>query len=391
MLFCANIFAQSTSAPIEHRDRPGMTWHFSYLGISFNNSINDFRRYLKGEGYSFIDDNPNTEGYLSAFGAIAGIKNTLGLDINYDKKTKKVTGVSSYFYYNNKEEAKKKFATIIKNINDSYPEAIQSYYDYYDESRCFIQHFYWNVYSEPSHTLFGTISLRINIDPGSLRDNFSALLEYKDVPNCMVSEDIPYNLYDISNYVQPTYDDGKLFVDANQLVIYVCKGNLSGSVTCFSDDRLKIFDMLCNEYLDEKEKHRQLCNYLLSLPLLDGKSRCCTFDCFNNKEINYAMGDEIRKERLTERDEEYEAMTNQAKQITAKESSNSNGYGFGDMLMEIIFSKDEINYYKSIGTYDFLKGSMRGVMNSAGGNGGSYMDNLSPSQRAVIHEHDNGK
>lgn len=54
--------------------------------------------------------------------------------------------------------------------------------------------------------------------------------------------------------------------------------------------------------------------------------------------------------------------------------------------------KELVDFYKSNGTYDSMVGIMGGLINVMGETGGTTnWDLLSPEQKAVIHEHDNGR
>ena len=61
-------------------------------------------------------------------------------------------------------------------------------------------------------------------------------------------------------------------------------------------------------------------------------------------------------------------------------------------MFDGIMGKELVDFYKSNNTYDSMVGIMGGLIDVMGRTGGTTnWDLLSPEQKAVIHEHDNGR
>lgn len=396
---CANVFAQYDESTVVRRDRADKIEYMTYRNISFENSLEDFRSALKAQGYEFNSEDPNNERmYLSADGEVAGTESVLGLELKYDSKIKKVTSVVGPFYSNMKSEAETQYASIINNIRATYPNAVPHFARYIDEYGCEIQHYSWDVYSYGKSYIVGQISVHVSLDPGADHSVYMADVEYKDMNNSQQSENLEYGNFDITDFLPSDYDQGYVFLDASQLQIFVEKNGQWGCATAFYDDRRNIVEMTLDEKLSLNEKRSQLGKYLNSLPIFTSQNVCCTRQCFNNSEYNYAMGKEYREMRNTdprEEEQSYSPYNVNSKSATTskstqKSTSSTQKYGVYDFLMGIVFNKEDLEFQKKHGIYDTVKGAMKGIMTGSG-SGSTQWDLLSPSQKAIIHEHDNAR
>lgn len=387
LAFCGSLLAQEERERIERRDRGEQVeqstegsiisqhHHLSFQGISFGNNSDTFKKLLhKKQPDVFFEE----DGYIRDL--IIGGHSIFDGGIHESNNQvsslyASCTGLESY------QKARSICLDIGKKYDKAYPIHIKDEKAFRDESGDIMHVCRWLIFSNDKKYYIGSINMTITYSTQLYSSGYSINISYGDAYNLADYEGIASGFFDISELTAGFCQSCYLILDGDMLTFCVEKDGKRGILYAYGADRSAIVEYLNDESIDNATKSNKITSYLRSIPFMNSEIPCCTGLCFVGKK----QWDWYAKQQR-----ELAALAKQQENQQRQQSSQKQ-YGFGDMLMEMIFSKDEINYHKSLGTYDFLKGGMRGIMNSVGGNGGSYMDNLSPSQRAVIHEHDNGK
>ena len=374
--FCVSILAQNDEQRIDKRDRgeqvvenPKISQyhHLSFQGVFFGNTLEAFKKKLRQKGQDLR--------YNSGVSIRIGGHKIFGYNI-YDNKGI-VYRLNAFNQFKSLDDAKNVCMDIGDKFNRAYPNNMKDYQVFRDESGYINYEYVWKIFSNDKKYYLGSICMNILELPISSSVHYNVTIDYYDAYYSAMHDGFLQDIYDISeftdNYCQKCY----MIVDENKLTFCVEKDGKQGVLFAYGGDKDEILECLADNSTDFTKRKNDISLYIGNIPFMQSDMLCGTESCFRNVS---------HWDWRVKQDRYHAELAKQRQQTTQKQQ-----YGFGDMLMEMIFSKDEINYHKSLGTYDFLKGGMRGIMNSAGGNGGSYMDNLSPSQRAVIHEHDNGK
>mgnify|MGYP006874330143 CR=1 FL=1 len=387
LAFCGSLLAQTEEQWIDVRDRGeqinypivSQDHHLTFQGVSLGSDPEDFIRLLRQKGQDLglngnIPDGLSTGLSIGGYRIFdGGIREDCGFLYNLYASC---TGFKSY------EEAKKICLDIAKKFDKAYPIHMKDEKVFRDESSDLMNICSWRIFSNDKKYYLGAITLGITYSTQLYHSGYSIDIDYYDAFNLTQHDGISAGVFNISELATGFCQSCYLILDEDMLTFCVEKDGKQGVLYAYGADRSAILDYLNDASIDKVSKRNKLISYLRSIPFMDSDVPCGTALCF--------LG-ERKWDWYVKQQRELAALAKQQENNQRQQSTQKQQYGFGDMLMEMIFSKDEINYHKSLGTYDFLKGGMRGIMNSVGGNGGSYMDSLSPSQRAVIHEHDNGK
>ena len=193
----------------------------------------------------------------------------------------------------------------------------------------------------------------------------------------------------------PDYNDCSIYVDDDYLVFYPTKNNKTALVVAEGDDRKKIIKMLCSGLL-KSEIRPYFASYLNSLPVFNNEYICYTTSCFNNKNVYWGIGDDIKKRNEQEDQDEArrqyaEIAARQKSQAVQKKGAISPEKQFMHGIYESILGKELVDFYKQNGTYEGMFNLLDKMVPAIGGNGTTSWDLLNDAQKAVIHEHDNGR
>ena len=384
MALCVSVFAQTEEPRVEHRDRGkqvekvaegpiiSKNLHLSFQGVSFGNTLEVFKKKLRQKGQDLR--------YNSGVSIRIGGHKIFGYNIYDDKGI--VYRLNAFHHFKSLDDAKNVCMDIGDKFNRAYPNNMKDYQVFRDESGFINYEYVWKIFSNDKKYYLGSICMNILELPISSSVHYKVTIDYYDAYYSAIHDGFLQDIYDISEFTDYFCQKCFMIVDEYKLTFCVEKDGNQGVLFAYGQDKNEILECLADDSTDFTKRKNDISLYIGNIPFMRSDILCGTESCFRN----VSQWDWRAKQNRYHAELAKQQETNQRQQTTQKQQ-----YGFGDMLMEMIFSKDEINYHKSLGTYDFLKGGMRGIMNSAGGNGGSYMDNLSPSQRAVIHEHDNGK
>lgn len=366
--------------------------HLRYKGVSMGEVIGDFRRKLKGLGMKFISDNPDDYGFKSAEivkGALAG----QDISVNYNSKFKCISSLSVSAYFRLWEDAKPVFEKVLKEISQEYPGAVFDVGVFKNEYGSDIEKYCWKVFSDDKKFILG--SVYVTIDKNSEDSHYSADIKYYDYYNSMETDGIYFQDYDISSIMYPDYNSCSIYVDDDYLVFYPTKNNKTAMVVAEGDDRKKIIKMLCSGLL-KSEIRPYFASYLNSLPVFNNEYVCYTTSCFNNKNVYWGIGDDIKKrneqEELDEARRQYaEIAARQKSQAVQKKDAISPEKQFMHGIYESILGKELVDFYKQNGTYEGMFNLLDKMVPAIGGDGTTSWDLLNDAQKAVIHEHDNGR
>ena len=367
--------------------------HMVYKGVSFGESLPTFRQKLKVRNLEFNHDDPNDRAYLLGEYTNGPLRGNIAT-ISYDEVNDRVTKITVSEFYRLSNEAKPKFKQLLANIKRAYPNALFECVAAKNEWGSRMERYCWNILSADKEYMLG--SVYVTLDMNDDDPHYSASITISDAYNCMLADDIEYGLDDISSIMYPKYDACYTFLDEDNLVIYPVKNKKIGMVLATSDDRKKILDLLYNTDCSDAEKRRQIGNYLDQLPLFNQEYLCMTEGCFNSKDTYWG----IRQDPNARVVEDYPPQPNldyNYRQSAQKPQSKTPakqdaGKAFREWLFDGIMGKELVDFYKSNGTYDSMVGIMGGLINVMGETGGTTnWDLLSPEQKAVIHEHDNGR
>ena len=366
--------------------------HLRYKGVSMGEAIGDFRRKLKGQGMKFISDNPDDYGFKSAEivkGALAG----QNLSVNYNSKFKCISSLSVSAYFRLWEDAKPVFEKVLKEISQEYPGAVFDVGVFKNEYGSEIEKYCWKVFSDDKKFILG--SVYVTIDKNSEDSHYSADIKYYDYYNSMEADGIYFQDYDISSIMYPDYNYCSIYVDDDYLVFYPTKNNKTAMVVAEGDDRKKIIKMLCSGLL-KSEIRPYFASYLNSLPVFNNEYICYTTSCFNNKNVYWGIGDDIKKRNEQEDQDEArrqyaEIAARQKSQAVQKKGAISPEKQFMHGIYESILGKELVDFYKQNGTYEGMFNLLDKMVPAIGGNGTTSWDLLNDAQKAVIHEHDNGR
>lgn len=382
-VFCANIFAQTEEQWIDVRDRGEQVeqstegpiisqhHHLSFQGVSFGNKLGIFTKLLRQKGQ-------NLDFYASKF-KVGGFPIFQSFMYDDNGVIYRLSASKGFETFN---EAKLVCLVLEGKLDKAYPNSLKDYQVFRNDGGDLIHEHVWKIFSNDNKYYLGSICMRLreNIEPEG--QYTYACIDYYDAYNSAMHDGFLQDIYDISEYADNYCQKCFMIVDEYKLTFCVEKDGKQGVLFAYGGDKDEILKCLADDTIDFNKRKNDISLYIGNIPFMQSDMFCGTESCFRNVS---------RWDWRVKQDRYHAELAKQQENQQRQQSTQKQQYGFGDMLMEMIFSKDEINYHKSLGTYDYLKGGMRGIMNSAGGNGGSYMDNLSPSQRAIIHEHDNGK
>lgn len=366
--------------------------HLKYKGVSLGETIGDFRRKLKGMGMTFISDNPNDAGFMSVENVGGALKNQ-DVSINYNSTQKSITSLSAYTFFRWWGDARPIFENILKEISQEYPDAIFDVWVFKNEYGSDIEKYCWKVLSDDKKYILG--SVYVTIDKNEEDSHYSAEIKYCDYYNSMEADGIAFDDYDISSIMYPDYNYCSIYVDDDYLIFYPTKNNKTAMVVAGGDDRKNIIKILCSNLL-KSEIRPYLAGYLNSLPIFNDEYVCYTSSCFNNKDVYWGIGDDIKRKN---EQEEKEAMKRQYAEQAARQKSQavqksgamSPAKQFMHGIYESILGKELVDFYKKNGTYDGMFNLFDKMVPAIGGDGTTSWDLLNDAQKAVIHEHDNGR
>lgn len=366
--------------------------HLKYKGISMGETIGNFRRKLKGLGMEFNTDNPNDAGFMSAWIVSGALKNQ-DLSINYNSTQKSITSLSVYTFFRWWGDARPVFENILKEISQEYPDAIFDVGVFKNEYGSDIEKYCWKVLSDDKKYVLGSVYVTINKDEDD--PHYSAEIKYCDYYNSMEADGIAFDDYDISSIMYPDYNYCSIYVDDDYLVFYPTKNNKTAMVVAAGDDRKNIIKILCSNLL-KSEIRPYLAGYLNSLPIFNDEYVCYTSSCFNNKDVYWGIGDDIKsmneQEEMENMKRQYaEQAARQKSQAVQKSGAMSPAKQFMHGIYESILGKELVDFYKKNGTYDGMFNLFDKMVPAIGGDGTTSWDLLNDAQKAVIHEHDNGR
>lgn len=367
--------------------------HMIYKGVSFGESLPVFRQKLKARNMDFKHDNPNDVAYLLGEYTSGPMSGNIAT-ISYDEMNDRVTKITVSDFYRMSSEAKPKYKQLLADIKKAYPDALFEWVVAKNEWGSRMEKYCWNILSADKKYMLG--SVYVTLDMNDDDPHYCASVTISDAYNCMLADDIEYGPDDISSIMYPKYDACYTFLDEDNLVIYPVKNKKVGMVLVTSDDRAKILDLLYNSDCSDIEKRRQIGIYLDKLPLFNQEYLCMTEGCFNSKDIYWG----IRPDPNARVVEDYTIQPNldyyrqqTTQQVQSKNPSKQDVVkSFREWMFDGIMGKELVDFYKSNNTYDSMVGIMGGLIDVMGRTGGTTnWDLLSPEQKAVIHEHDNGR
>ena len=361
--------------------------HMSYKGVSFEESLHDFRQQIKNKGISFNTDNPQNEAYCLGSIESGPLANEI-LAVHYDNKNDRVTKVSVSTFSRFLSDAKPKMQKVLKNIQQTYPNALFDCCACKNEYGSRIEKYCWNILSADRQYMLGSVYVTLDFDDED--PHYCMDVTVTDAYNCMLAEDVFYGHDHISDVMYPDYDSFNYFIDEDNLIFYPVKNKQVGMVLVTGDDRKKILDLIFNSGCSKQEIRRQISNYLKPIPIFNSKFLCTTSGCFNSKDLywgyrvdpNARVSDWNPQQQYTQSNKPQPARTKTENPVEALQRD----------FFEGIMGKELIDFYKQNGSYEMMFGLSKTMTKAIlGGNGTSYMDELSPAQRAVIHEHDNAR
>ncbi len=333
----------------------------SFQGISMAYGVEPFRRQLQKRGHKTkIDPFDSRYSYMGMVGGQKDFK----VFVNYDEDTKEIKNINALNIYPNFTEASKACETIMANLDKAYPHAVTDISHSQTEQGFVLHQYAKKVLSADGKYTLGSVYLILN--------HFENAVEiiYIDAYTAHHRDNVPYGLLDISKLVAPYYDRCFMFVDDNTLDFELFKGEKHGRLRATGSDREEILNCVFRDR-DTKKAVARLQNYLIGLPVFRDDYMINTSYSFDHPE-NYPGGQNLAQQR-------------QRREEMAK------NYSFSDLIMEKIFSKEELDYFKTYGSYQLLRKSLPAIFGAVGGNGSTGWDGFNDAQKAVIHEHDNAR
>ena len=333
----------------------------SFQGISMSYGVEPFRRQLQKRGHKTkIDPFDSRYSYM---GMVGGQKD-FQVFVNYDEDTKEIKNINALNIYPNSTEASKACEIIMANLDKAYPHAVTDISHSQTEQGFVLHQYAKKVLTADGKYTLGSVYLILN--------QFEHAVEviYIDAYTAHQRDKVPYGLLDISKIMAPYYDHCFMFVDDNSVDFEMFKGTKHGRLRATGHDRDDILNCVFRDR-NTKNAVARLQNYLIGLPVFRDDYMINTSYSFDHPEY-YPGGQNLAQQR-------------QRREEMAK------NYNFSDFIMEKIFSKQELDYYKTYGTYQLLRNSLPAIFGAVGGNGTTGWDGFNDAQKAVIHEHDNAR
>ena len=375
---CATMFAQGkkTSTQVRYPE------HLSFLGLSFGLEAHEFERRLEAKGFKYVREDENGIQGTCSFLGEDGFDYTL---YNHQRGPK-VNVFTLHKYYQERGECTPMLNKIFEYLKKVYPYLTLWNPFLVDEDTNFIALKKFNIFNESKNFTIGNIYCTICL-PKDSNKGADLTLEYYDRKNYKeILEDVGKN-YDLTSYT-PYYNKCTMYVVDKFLMFDITnKENVNYSFYLIGNDFENFHFMFTSDRYDYDFKKDMIQRYLRynAVPYPKNQERtffCCTnsFEPAFNKYV-YDLKEELVRKEVME--------------------TASNITDLGEGLFYDHEGLKNIIKYKMDGTYEQRLQNFRKRWNMAvdamsgiggsGGSGGSYMDDLSPAQRAIIHEHDNGK
>lgn len=362
-MICTIAYAQDIVRKVYPNASISKQHHMSFLGISLGNSVTAFDNALKQKGFKHVGNDYEDEHHFQ--GNLFGLKN-FPLDICFDTNNN-IYLIYSLNKYHDKNQAVLAFNRIKENLKRLYTNSnfiVRNTYNIYNNhptNKC-----YWDVFSKDKTFYIGNIELSLDFQY-SLNE-YSVEIRIENVSNN--HNEYLFKKYDISNYIKPFYSLGYLEIYPKYCNLILYKSD--GTKEIFNEDepeRLEKF-ILDNNYTNN-EKQYIFSQYLKKDVVVKKNGYICdVMASFNNIKLNYDRAKE-----------EYE--------------NSPEHMSKGELWFCLWEGSANVEKYKRDGSYKkrvkAFVSRWNNFVDSGSNSNSTNWDNLNDAQKAVIHDHDNGR